>query len=166
MEREKLNGSTYDGTVHTSFGGVGRNIADSINRLGTDCLLITAVGHDLQGRMIAESISKKFRVKNPYDYNKITKIDKLSTIRESETEGVQFVSNQSTSSCLVLLDEQGDCRLIVGDLIVNQSIDRSLIMKYESEIVRAPIIIIDANLPMETLNLILKLAGEHKIPSK
>lgn len=39
-------------------------------------------------------------------------------------------------------------------------------MKYESEIVRAPIIIIDANLPMETLNLILKLAGEHKIPSK
>ncbi|KPM03815.1 hypothetical protein QR98_0022500 [Sarcoptes scabiei] len=75
-----LNGSTYDGTVHTSFGGVGRNIADSINRLGTDCLLITAVGHDLQGRMIAESISKKFRVKNPYDYNKITKIDKLSTV--------------------------------------------------------------------------------------
>ncbi|KPM03814.1 YeiC-like protein [Sarcoptes scabiei] len=39
-------------------------------------------------------------------------------------------------------------------------------MKYESEIVRAPIIIIDANLPMETLNLILKLAGEHKIPIK
>lgn len=35
--------------IFSGFGGVGRNIAENLARLGTDCRLITAVGNDMWG---------------------------------------------------------------------------------------------------------------------
>ena len=52
-----MNGSTYDGSVAATLGGVGRNIAESIQRLQQPCLLITAVGHDQPGQMIISSVA-------------------------------------------------------------------------------------------------------------
>ena len=40
------------GQVHTSAGGVARNIAENLARLGVDCRLITAVGKDHHGQML------------------------------------------------------------------------------------------------------------------
>jgi pseudouridine-5'-phosphate glycosidase/pseudouridine kinase len=41
-----MNGGTYPGHVTQSFGGVGRNIADGLTRLGVDTLFISAIGND------------------------------------------------------------------------------------------------------------------------
>ena len=41
-----MNGGTYPGNVTQSFGGVGRNIADGLTRLGVDTLFISAIGND------------------------------------------------------------------------------------------------------------------------
>lgn len=40
------NGATYPGGVDQSFGGVGRNLADGLTRLGVKTLFITAIGKD------------------------------------------------------------------------------------------------------------------------
>ena len=42
------------GTVHTSAGGVARNIAENLVRLGVDCRLISAVGKDHHGQMLIQ----------------------------------------------------------------------------------------------------------------
>lgn len=39
--------------MQTSLGGVGRNISDAMLRLGQQCLLITAVGEDSHGELVA-----------------------------------------------------------------------------------------------------------------
>ncbi len=41
-----------------SFGGVGRNIAECMSRLGTPPLFLSAVGCDHNGRLIADNIQE------------------------------------------------------------------------------------------------------------
>ena len=43
------------GTLQTSPGGVARNIADNITRLGLPCRLITAIGNDLNGDLLLQN---------------------------------------------------------------------------------------------------------------
>jgi len=40
------DGGTYKGTLKQSFGGVGRNLADSLSRLGLETLFLSAIGDD------------------------------------------------------------------------------------------------------------------------
>jgi pseudouridine kinase len=40
------------GSVHVSPGGVARNVAENLSRLGVDCRLVTAVGKDPHGEML------------------------------------------------------------------------------------------------------------------
>ncbi|KAJ8321969.1 hypothetical protein KUTeg_000440 [Tegillarca granosa] len=42
----KNNGATYPGSVQQTFGGVGRNIADGLSRLGMNPLFLSAIGKD------------------------------------------------------------------------------------------------------------------------
>ena len=50
----QLSSQTYSGTVRQSYGGVGRNIADCLSRLGLVPLFISIVGHDVAGRAFIE----------------------------------------------------------------------------------------------------------------
>jgi sugar/nucleoside kinase (ribokinase family) len=48
-------GTSNPGTVTVSPGGVGRNIAENLARLGIDAALITALGHDANGALLREA---------------------------------------------------------------------------------------------------------------
>lgn len=50
----QTNGMTHRGRMRHSFGGVGRNIADCLSRLGMDPLFISAVGNDWMGKHFRE----------------------------------------------------------------------------------------------------------------
>ncbi len=55
--RAKIPLSGSDSTpsdIFSGFGGVGRNIAENLARLGTKCHLVTAVGRDMWGEKILE----------------------------------------------------------------------------------------------------------------
>ena len=45
-----IPGDSNPGVINMSYGGVGRNIAHNLARLGTDVLLVTAAGDDVLGR--------------------------------------------------------------------------------------------------------------------
>lgn len=51
---ELVPGTSNPGFVRTTPGGVGRNIAENLARLGTPVDLVTAIGDDLAGEMIRE----------------------------------------------------------------------------------------------------------------
>ncbi len=50
-----IPGDSNPGTVKSSAGGVGRNIAENLARLGCQCTLISAVGHDIGKDIIEKS---------------------------------------------------------------------------------------------------------------
>ena len=50
----QLQSLTYSGTVRQSYGGVGRNIADCLSRLGQVPLFISRVGQDVAGKAFIE----------------------------------------------------------------------------------------------------------------
>ena len=47
-------GDSNPGTVTSSPGGVARNVAENLARLGVDCRLITAVGNDHHGDLLCD----------------------------------------------------------------------------------------------------------------
>ncbi|KAH7985971.1 hypothetical protein HPB52_025283 [Rhipicephalus sanguineus] len=50
---DRLNGSTHAGHIRTSWGGVGRNVADCLSRLlGDTVRLVSAVGVDRNGEAL------------------------------------------------------------------------------------------------------------------
>lgn len=53
-----IPGDSNPGRVSNAAGGVGRNIAENLARLGTRVRLCGAVGEDTQGRFILESCEK------------------------------------------------------------------------------------------------------------
>ena len=57
-DRQLIMRDSNPGSLHTSLGGVCRNICENLARLGENVRLITVVGDDVQGRGIVEGCEK------------------------------------------------------------------------------------------------------------
>ena len=51
----QMNGSTHAGALSRSMGGVGRNLADALTRLGCEPLFISAIGQDSLAHDVIEA---------------------------------------------------------------------------------------------------------------
>ena len=55
-------GTSNPGTMRSSLGGVARNVAENLSRLGMEAILITAVGDDPEGeRLLTETAAARGR---------------------------------------------------------------------------------------------------------
>ncbi|XP_047358495.1 pseudouridine-metabolizing bifunctional protein C1861.05 isoform X1 [Vespa velutina] len=136
----KLDGRMHAGHSRQSCGGVGRNVADALIKLGAhDTRFISVVGNDEPGTAIFQSLKGGG-----------------GTLKRS--------SDVSTASCTVVVDAKGECCFIVGEMEAFAAIDINLIKKYQTQLEAASIIVIDANLPTETMALTLDIASHAKIP--
>lgn len=117
------------GTVHVSAGGVARNVAENLARFGVDCRLITAVGNDHHGRTL------------------------LQMCREAGID-VQHVHESSalpTSTYLSVIDSSGDMNVAINDMSVIDRLTPERIQQHEAMLQQASLIVLDTNLPAETL---------------
>ncbi|KAL2714988.1 pseudouridine-metabolizing bifunctional protein C186105 [Vespula squamosa] len=137
---KNLDGRMHAGHGRQSCGGVGRNVADALIKLGAhDTRFISVVGNDEPGTAIFQSLKGGG-----------------GTLKRS--------SDVSTASCTVVVDAEGECCFIVGEMEAFAAIDINLIRKYQTQLEAASIIVIDANLPAETMALTLDIASHAKIP--
>ncbi|XP_055911932.1 uncharacterized protein LOC129945960 [Eupeodes corollae] len=136
----QLDGSTYDVKVKQTAGGVGRNLAEGIYKLYGSAKFISAIGSDELGKSL------------------------LNLIPEPLTPGIFQHPSKSTSLCSVIFDKCGDCKLIMGNMEIHGSISPELITKNEHILSRAPLIVMDANLPLPSVEALLTLAQKHKKP--
>lgn len=136
----ELDGATYDVKVKQSGGGVGRNLAEGIYKLYGSANLISAVGNDELGKSL------------------------LNLIPAPLTTKITQIPNRSTSLCSVIFDKDGDCKIIMGNMEIHACITPELIMKHESILQQTPLIIMDGNLPLSTMETILTIAKQHKKP--
>ncbi len=118
------------GTVHVSAGGVARNVAENLARLGIDSRLITAVGDDHNGRTV------------------------LRLSREAGTN-VQYVHKSSslpTSTYLSVIDSSGDMKIAINDMSVIDRLTRERVQQHEDMLHQSSLIVLDTNLPEDTLD--------------
>ena len=89
-------GDSNPGRVRTSAGGVGRNIAENLARLGTDTRLLSAVGNDQYGHHLLE-VSQRAGV---------------------DVRQVLVLEGQATSCYLSLHDGSGEMSCAVNDMAI------------------------------------------------
>lgn len=117
------------GTVSTSFGGVGRNIAHNLCLLGVDTALLTVMGDDgfaAQLRDNAREIGLDLS---------------LSPTIEGER----------TSTYLYMLDERGDMALALSDMDIYRHMTVDFFRERIEEINAFDLVVLDANAPEESL---------------
>ncbi|OEF64204.1 kinase [Enterovibrio norvegicus] len=129
------------GKVKGSAGGVGRNIAENLARLGTDVRLISVVGDDAYGDLILNQ-------------TKMAGVD---------INAVNQISNQTTSTYLSLLDNQGDMVAAVSDMSILKHLNVSLLSQYVELIRNASAVIVDTNLSDTTLAYIFSKFSDKNI---
>ncbi|KAH8333581.1 hypothetical protein KR059_000991 [Drosophila kikkawai] len=136
----RLEGATYSAVAKQAAGGVGRNIAEGIYKLYGDVNLISAVGNDQMGHTLLQMMPKALK------------------------RGIILESNQNTSLCSLIFDKYGDCRLILGNMEIHQSITPETLQAHHQFFADAPIIVMDSNISEHAMASILHQAQKNKIP--
>jgi pseudouridine-5'-phosphate glycosidase len=92
-------GTSNPGSCHESDGGVARNIAEVLGRLGSRPILFSAVGDDSRGLSLME------RMANEYGFD----IDR---------QHIEVVRGSNTATYLAVLEEDGDLHTAIADMDV------------------------------------------------
>jgi len=141
-QAELLPGTSTPGEIRVSVGGVARNVAENLARLGIDTVLLSAVGDDTSGRRI---------------------------LQRTQEGGVNIehvvVQSQSRSAAYIaVLDQEGNPFVSVDDMEVIGAITPRYIYARRTVISEADMVVFDANLSPPTIASIMALAEKHHIP--
>ena len=130
------------GVVRLSIGGCARNIAENLARLGATTALVSAVCRDDFGRAI---------------------------IRQTERAGVNVdyvlgACEHHSAAYIALLDAHGQLVLGVDDTGAINAITPDVIEAHADLLTSARIVMIDANLPLESAAVLLQLCRAAQVP--
>lgn len=120
-----VRGASNPVTVSASHGGVARNVALNLARLGQRVKLVSALGADKEGAAIAEELAAA----------------------GIDLEGVEHIAGRATASYTAVLDRKGEllCGLAVADIY--ESLDGARLKALAPGLAAWPLWAIDANLP-------------------
>ncbi|SDJ09941.1 carbohydrate kinase family protein [Salimicrobium halophilum] len=128
-------------TSSASVGGVARNIAENLGRLGEEVVLLTVRGDDAEWYEI-EKASAPFM----------------------DTTYVHKVPGAATGSYTAVLDKQGDMAVAYADMDVFDSLTAKLLVENTELLRNAKCIVVDLNCPEETVYFLSSFASVHEIP--
>ena len=138
-ERTLVPGDSNPGRVTVTLGGVGRNIAENLCRMGRRVLLVTALGEDVHAAQIQQSCRELGM-----------------DLSHSLT-----VPNARTSTYLCLNDADGEIVGAVSDMAIYDALTPAYLSTQLEALNRAALVVLDANLPPESLSY---LAANLKPP--
>ncbi|WP_215782413.1 MULTISPECIES: PfkB family carbohydrate kinase [unclassified Paludibacterium] len=117
------------GKVSCSPGGVARNIAENLARLGADCRLISCVGDDLYGRSLLETTQR-------------AGVDVRPCV---------VLPDAATSTYLSIHGPDGDMSIAINDMDILQRLDAATLAPQRELVRHAGLIVADTNLTPEAL---------------
>lgn len=135
-----VSGTSNPGTVTVSAGGVGRNIADNLARLGVDVSLITALGDDANGEFLRQACG-------------MAGID-LSNALTRETTGTY----------LAVLDEAGELVSAVSDMRAIDRLGPAHLEAAAESLGRANMLVADCNIPVACLDWLCRFSMRNQVP--
>ncbi len=121
------------GMIKTSLGGVGRNIAENLARLGVSTKLLSLVGDDAYGHHL---------------------IDETANIGV-DMSAVEYLQGQRTSTYFSVMDTDDDMAVAIADMGIIDLLTPSWLQSHLDLINTAELIVLDTNLPAETLQFLL-----------
>lgn len=135
-EANKL-GTSNPGTVITSAGGVARNIAHNLARLGVKVSLISAVGRDAMGDSVLET----------------TRAAGVDISRVERVAGV-------TGTYIAILDRNGELITAMNDMQAVERLTPDIIQANADTLSSARFVVADCNLPLASLHTIADIARD------
>ncbi|XP_071583409.1 uncharacterized protein [Heliangelus exortis] len=132
-------GQTNVGRVRRSFGGIGRNLADCFSRLGQTPLFLSAIGKDEH----SESI--------------------LHYCHHMDMSAILQLEGKSTATYCAVITGAGELSIGLGDMDIHQQITESYVSQFKENLCQAPLVCIDGNVPLSTIQYVCQLAREHQL---
>jgi len=119
-----LSRDSNPGSVQVSAGGVARNVAESLARLGVDCRLVSVIGDDDHGQLLM----------------------RLCRNAGINTQYVREIASAATSTYLSVLDDSGDMLVGINDMSIMDELKAELLQAQQAMLKQASLGIIDCNL--------------------
>lgn len=113
------------GEIRVTTGGVARNIAENLGRLGVDSRLLTVVGEDPHGDLVLQR-------------TKAAGVD---------TRFVRRARDVTTACYLAALSNSGELEVAISDQSALRAFDTTYLLQHETMLKRARVIVADTNLP-------------------
>jgi pseudouridine kinase len=135
-------GTSNPASIRTTLGGSARNVAENLARLGQPVSLISAVGNDRSGREILAQAKK-------------AGVDVSACVRAKDFP---------TGSYIGVLNAQGGLEFAADDMRVISQVTPTHLQLHERLLDQSGVIVLDANLPEDTLEYIVEAAGRRAIP--
>jgi pseudouridine kinase len=132
-----IGGTSNPGNTVTSSGGVGRNIAENLARLGTTTLLVAAVGRDPSGDRL---------------------LDETSTAGVRVEHGLR--TDSPTGTYTAVLDFDGELVVAVADMATTATLDVAHLETIRELIHGACLLVLDGNLSDDVLAAALDFAAD------
>jgi len=145
FSREPLNmADSNPGRVEYCPGGVGRNIAENLHRLGAEVRFISVIGDDPGGELIRTS----------------------SAHIGLNIEHSLFLKSEGrfTSVYIALMDSNGEMKLALADMDILEHMTQEHLESKAGIISESEIIVIDTNLPEKIIGFILSRFGGKRKP--
>ena len=128
--------------IRTSFGGVARNVAENLARLGQPVSLLSVIGKDRLGDDILVHTRSA-----GVDVSEVYATDKYPT-----------------GFYMGVLDEHGSRQFAFDDMRIMEELTVAYLVYNEDLFEKAGLIFVDANLPDKALKKTFSLARKHKVP--
>jgi pseudouridine kinase len=125
-----------------SFGGVARNIAENLARLGTSVALLTATGKDSSGAALlahAQSLG-------------------------IDTGGTLQVEDLASGTYTAVLDQDGEMVVALADMALYDRLDAAFVDSRQARIADSALVVADLNLPLDAVEAVLAQARRLEAP--
>jgi len=135
-------GTSNPARIRASFGGVARNVAENLVRLGQPVNLITVVGDDDTGERLLKQLSE------------------LGV----DTHAVLCTTRYPTGSYIAAIDAGGALQFALDDMRAISDLSAAYINQHVDLFRKSSLLVIDANLPRETLRAVMSQARQARLP--
>jgi pseudouridine kinase len=142
LRGELLPHTSNPARIRSSFGGVGRNVAENLARLGQPVTLLTVVGQDQAGELLLEGIAE-------------AGVNVEHVLRSAE---------RSTGTYLAVVNQAGEMQFGLDDMRLISALSADYVRARAGLFEQASVLFVDANLPKETLRAAMTLARRARLP--
>ena len=136
------HGTSNPAYLRMSNGGVARNVAENLARLGMHVFLITAVGDDEPGHRLLDQAAKV----------------------GINTDHSIVVPDAETGAYLAILDDEGNLHLGLDDMRVTSAITSAYLRERRNLFKESQAVFVDANLTPKALSSVFSIAKQVGIP--
>ncbi len=135
-------GTSTPGNVKISIGGVARNIAENLARLGQPTVLLSAVGDDRFGRHICD----------------------VTAAAGVDTSHVLYTAGAQTGTYVAVLDQDGRPHISIADMDIMASLTPQYVQRHRRLFKNAAMVVLDGNVPPRTIHFVFNAAQKAGVP--